>query len=105
MTHHHHDSPSHEALKSEFSAHFETYSHAHSNDSIGPHFLSWANMVEVVGKLKLGKSSSGFIKPEHVFHGSTKLTLHLHLLFNAMIQHGIVPNEFLQGTITPVVNL
>ena len=98
-----HDSPSHEALKSEFSVQFESYSRVHANDSISPHFLSWANMVEVAGKLKLGKSSSGFIKPEHVFHGSTKLMLHLHLLFNAMIQHGIVPGDFLHGTITPIV--
>ena len=56
-----------------------------------------------MGKLKPGKSSSGPVKPEHIFHGSDKLVLHLHLLFNAMIQHGIVVDDFLKGTITPIV--
>ena len=35
--------------------------------------------------------------------GSPKLTIHLHLLFNTMIQHSYVPHEFLQGVITPLV--
>ena len=79
-----HDTPAHESLRTEFYAQFSAYYDSHSDDSIGPYFLSWAEMVETVGKLKLGKSSSGMIKPEHIYHGSTKLILHLHLLFNAM---------------------
>ena len=43
------------------------------------------------------------LKPENVLNGSVKLTIHLHLLFNAMIQHGYVVNDFLQGTITPII--
>ena len=56
-----------------------------------------------MGKLKIGKSSSGLIRPEHVFYGSPKLVIHLHFLFNAMIQHGIIVDDFLRGTITPIV--
>ena len=95
--------PMHESLKSQFQDNFSRYCISHGNDSISPYFLSWADMVEIVGKLKAGKSSSGSIKPEHIFHGSTKLILHLHLLFNAMIQHGIVVDDFLRGNITPIV--
>ena len=60
-------------------------------------------MVTVLSKIKVGKSSSGILRPEHILHGSTKLALHIHLLFNSMIQHGIVVSDFLKGTITPVV--
>ena len=90
-----HDSPTHEMLKSQFYTKFDAYYHTHCHDSIASCYLSWAEMTEVVGKLKAGKSSSGRMKPEHIFHGSTKLILHLHLLFNAMIQHDIVVNDFL----------
>ena len=98
-----HDSPSHELLRSEFQTNFDAYYREHINDSISPFYLSWADMETVISKLKLGKSSSGRIKPEHIFHGCSKLTLHLHLLFNAMIQHGMVVDDFLKGTITPIV--
>ena len=60
-------------------------------------------MLDVMGKLECGKSSSGVIRPEHIMHGSVKLGIHLLLLFNAMIQHGIVVADFLKGTITPIV--
>ena len=98
-----HDSPLHELLWSEFQDKFATYVHDHIYDSISPCYLSWADMEAVIGKLKIGKSSSGQIKPEHIFHGCTKLVFHLHFLFNAMIQHGVVVDDFLKGTITPIV--
>ena len=85
-----HNTPMHESLRSEFQEIFSNYFVSHENESISPYFLSWAEMTVIVGKLKTGKSSSGYIKPEHILHGSTKLILHLHLLFNAMIQHGYV---------------
>ena len=60
-------------------------------------------MTEIVSKIKIGKSSSGTCKPEHIFHGSPILICHLHMLFNGLIQHGYVPTDFLRGTITPIV--
>ena len=95
--------PAHLTLKREFEETFSSYQNEHENDSLGPFFFSWSEMVDVVAKIKLGKSSSGFIKPEHIFHGSDKLLLHLHLLFNSMVQHGFVVDDFLRGTITPIV--
>ena len=97
------DSPPHEKLRTQFLEKFHAYYGVHINDSIGPYFLSWSDMEDIIRKLKIGKSSSGNIRPEHIFHGHTKLLLHLHLLFNAMIQHGIVVRDFLYGTITPIV--
>ena len=60
-------------------------------------------MVTIIGKLKSGKSTNSFLKAEHILNGSPKLIVHLHLLFNALIQHGYVPTDFLKGTITPTV--
>ena len=53
--------------------------------------------------LKPGKASGSFITAEHILHGSPFLTIHLHLLFNSMIQHGYVPSDFLKGVITPII--
>ena len=53
--------------------------------------------------MKKGKATGSFVKPEHVLQGSPLLALHLHLLFNGLIQHEYVPHEFLSSVITPVV--
>ena len=60
-------------------------------------------MLTVMSKLKIGKASASFVKAEHILYGSPKLAWHLHLLFNAMIQHSYVPQEFLNGVITPLI--
>ena len=41
----------------------------HSSDYLSQHYLSWDNMVQVMSKLKAGKASGSFIKPEHILHG------------------------------------
>ena len=68
-----------------------------------PYLISWSEMMDIVAKIKMGKSSSGMCKPEHVLFGSPLLICHFHLLFNGLIQHGYVPTDFLKGTITPIV--
>ena len=97
------DSPGHEALKSDFFTKFHAYFDNHKNDSLSPMYFSWSNMLDILARIKTGKSSSGLIRPEHVLHGSMKLPLHLHLLYNSMIQHGFVLSDFVLGTITPIV--
>ena len=82
---------------------FSSYYDEHFDDSISPFYLSWSDMIDILEKVKTGKSSSGQIQPEHIIHGSDKLVFHLHLLFNAKIQHGIVVDDFLKGTITPII--
>ena len=98
-----HDTAEHIALKSKFEEQYNRFYSQHINDNIMPYLLSWSDMVDIVAKIKLGKSSSGICKPEHILHGSPVLICHLHLLFNGMIQHGYVPEDFLKGTITPIV--
>ena len=92
-----------EKLLSEFNTLYNSYSQLHFNDSIRPYFFSWSDMLNIVSKLKTGKATASFVKPEHILYGSPKLIVHLHLLFNAMLQHSYVPNEFLNGLITPLI--
>ena len=98
-----HDSQRSSKLLSEFHSLYDTYANEHANDSIGHLYLSWSEMLVVMSKLKLGKSSASFVKAEHIIYGSPKLAWHLHLLFNAMIQHSYVPLEFLNGVISPII--
>ena len=90
-------------LRNNFTHSFNDYQNAHKNDVLDPYFLSWDEMVTVLSKLKSGKATSTFIKPEHLLLGSPRLAIHLHILFNAMIQHSYVPQDFLKGVVTPLV--
>ena len=60
-------------------------------------------MVNLLSNLKTVNATASFLKAEHILLGSPKPSIHLHLLFNAMIQHSYVTCEFLQGVITPLV--
>ena len=60
-------------------------------------------MVLVMSKFKTGKASGSFITAEHILYGSPFLVVHLHLLFNSLIQLGYVPSDFLKGVITPII--
>ena len=90
-------------LSREFSTAYCAYVKDHINDDLFQHYFSWDNMVQVMSKLQAGKASGSCIKAEHILCGSPQLVVHLHLLFNSLIQHGYVPSEFLQGVISPIV--
>ena len=90
-------------LKENFNSLYKEYCDSHINDSIRPLYLSWSEMLNVFTKLEPGKATASFVKPEHISYGSPKLAWHIHLLFNAMIQHCYVPCDFLNGTITPLI--
>ena len=60
-------------------------------------------MIDMVSKLRAGKSYVGLVKAEHVLNGSPKLLVHLHILFNSMLQHSFIPTPLLRGNISPIV--
>ena len=93
----------HRDLQRQFQERFPAYYHSKIQESISPFFITWDDMLDVTSKLKQGKSTNNFLKAEHVLHGSPRLIVHLHILFNAFLQHSIVPDDFSQGTISPVV--
>ena len=91
------------ALQGEFNGKFPQYFSSRRNNSISPYLLSWDDMILITGKLREGKRSNSHLTAEHILHGSPKFITHLHILFNALIIHGMVPSDFLKGTIAPVV--
>ena len=97
------DSNAHRDLRQQFMDRFPDYYASKCNDSLFPYFLTWDDMITITGKLKIGKCYNSFIKAEHILNGSPKLIVHLHILFNGFLQHGIVPTHLLHGTITPIV--
>ena len=97
------DASSHDKLKKEFESIFPAYFDSHIRDDISQFFFTWQDMIDMLSKLKAGKSYSGLIKAEHILHGSPKLAIHLHILFNAMLQHSYIPTLLLRGDISPLV--
>ena len=90
-------------LKREFYEMFPAYFQSHQHDDIRGYLLSWSDMKGLASDLKTGKSSSGKIRNEHILYGSPKLLVHLHILFNYLIQHSYVVKDFLKGEISPTV--
>ena len=97
------DTHEHISMKNKFNDEYAKYYSNHIDDNITPFLLSWDDMLSIVEKLKLGKSTSGRCRPEHILHCCPSLMSHLHILFNGLLQHSYVPIEFLRGTITPIV--
>ena len=98
-----HDTPEHLAMKNDFHDTFENYFITHVNDDISSFYLSWEEMIDVARHIKLGKATGGAIRPEHFIFGCPELFCHFQYLFNGIIQHGFVPIDFLNGTISPIV--
>ena len=97
------DAPSHTNLRHEFERIFPAYLSLHAHDDISQYYFTWRDMLEMLSKLQSGKSYAGFIRAEHILHGSPKLALHLHMLFNSMLQHSFIPTLLLRGNISPLV--
>ena len=68
-----HDTTEHKLLKRDFENAYSQFYLEHSNDNISPYLLTWPQMVDLISKLKPGKSSSGACKPEHFLHGCPEL--------------------------------
>ena len=90
-------------LKQKFDHLFHNYFRLQQYSDISQYYFSWQDMLTAISKLKLGKASAGFVKSQHVFLGTPKLVIHLHMLFNGLLQHSYVPCDFLQGAVTPVL--
>ena len=92
-----------DCLRNKFKNDYFDYSQHRANESLLPHLFSWTDMLNAVSSLKVGKSTSTFIKAEHIFYGCHELTCYLHLLYNSLLSHSYMPHEFLLGNITPII--
>ena len=91
-----------DTLKANFESQYTDYCLNHSN-SVVPYLFSWDDMLDAVFKLKTGKATSTFMKAEHIFVGCPELLYYIHLLFNSLLTHSYMPQEFLCGTISPII--
>ena len=90
-------------LRAKFDGLFSCYHSDHKDDDLNPYFVSWSEFLSCISKIETGKATGSFVKAEHIFNGSPKLAVHLHLLFNGLIQHEYVPYDFLCSIVTPIV--
>ena len=97
------DNVAESSLKTRFDRAYNEYNEAHENDNISPFLISWSEFLVCISKVKTGKATGSFVKPQHLLHSSPLLSFHLHLLFNALIQHQYVPTDFLHTIVTPII--
>ena len=61
-----------EFLSGQFHDLYSKHYNDHRYEDLNSYFLSWADMVNVMSKLKPGKSSANFIRADHILNGSPK---------------------------------
>ena len=97
------NSPANGKLKNDFQLRFQRYFSDHCNDNLRPWLFSSSELLDAIFSLKTGKATGTFLKAEHLFHSSPELLCHLHLVFNALLSHSYLPNEFLYGTVSHII--
>ena len=67
------------------------------------HNISVKEVKDAINLLKSGKKEENCLYSDHFKAGSHRLIVTITLLFNCMLVHGIVPDEFLLGTMIPLI--
>ena len=63
-----------------------------------------SNVQKAIARLPLRKASGlDGLSAEHVKYGGGVLALHLSSLFQAMLRHSVVPRQFKESIIVPIV--
>ena len=84
-------------LDSMLSVHMHSLSHSTPRIDI-------ADLTTLIGCLKRCKAAGiDNIVNEHVLYAGQQLSVHLCMLFNALLAHSFVPNEFCKGIIVPLL--
>jgi len=66
--------------------------------------IDLSSIVSHIGRLKCNKSAGhDGIVSEHVVFGGHCLVIHICLLFNAMLKHSSVANDFCRGILVPLL--
>ena len=93
-----------ENLNESFRKKYDETCSSHSNCTCSSHHISLSTVLDACFSLKKGKSSDdALISAEHFFNAPLSLFDRLQHLFNQMLLHGVVPNQFQRGTILPIV--
>ena len=73
-------------------------------DTVSDWFFNIEDVEKAVGSLKFGKASGADgITTEHLRYAHPSIVFHLKSLFNLILLHSYVPNDFGRGIIVPLV--
>ena len=91
-------------LNHEFLNEFSNATGSHTECNCSNYHVSLENVLDATFKLKKGKCADDtLICTKHFFNAPLALFDRLQCLFNKMLLHGFVPDEFQRGTIVPIV--
>ena len=66
--------------------------------------MSFNDVRKAAGKLQSRKAAgTDGISAEHIKHGSSDLLVHLSIVFQAVMKHGCVPDQWKESTIVPLL--
>ena len=93
-----------EHLEASFTEKYLKATNSHANCSCSSYQMSLQNILDAVFSMKKGKcGDDDSIHAEHFFNAPVSLLCRLQRLFNGMLMHECVPNQFQKGTIVPIV--
>ena len=92
-------------LDARFHEAYQDFSDSHSSKcDCDKYRVTIEDVFEAVSAMKDGKCcDDDGVSAEHFKHGPLILFIKLASLFNSMLTHGYVPNQFRLGTITPII--
>ena len=67
------------------------------------HVLHRKDLVDAINKLKDDKRDDSGLFTNHLKYASDKFITILNMLFNAMLRHGVSPDDLLLGTMFPLI--
>ena len=93
-----------ESLENEFREKYSQVMATHDNCSCSSYRISENDVIDAILSMKKGKCcDDSYISAEHFFYAPLSMYNRLHRLFNKMLMHGQVPQQFQRGTIIPIV--
>ena len=92
-------------LNERFKASYEKYVHTHSeNCDCKESYVKTIDVIDALGAMKCGKSSDeDGISAEHLHFAPLSLLVRITILFNLMLKHAFVPEQYRLGFMIPIV--
>ena len=93
-----------DSLNAQFYEKYEAFCQSHTNCDCAHYNFTLEIMTDALYGMRQGKSpDNDGIHAEHFQNGPMILLIRLTSLFNVMLSHGFVPNQFRLGTMIPII--
>ena len=90
-------------IKDHCSDNFHAQNVVNDNSQNHFHLLLRKDLVDAIDKLKDGKKEDSGLYSNHLKFASNKFNTLLTMFFNAMLRHGVAPDDLLLGTMFPLI--